>query len=343
VTPPPERLLLVQLHHMGDVLLCTPAIRAARQAWPDARIDFLTGSLGAQVLADNPHLNAVIQGQQGLGGWWRTRQTLRGVGYDAVVDFHSTPRTARWVGAIAAPVRVGIVGRGPRNRAYTVLHPREPEAVYMARQKLRLLGHLGLDTEAVADVGLQVEPGPAERAYAAGLFQRHALGSRPVVALSPVSRLAFKQWGAERWAAVGDRLHAAGCDVLVSSGPGEEAQAQAVAEAMARPPVWQYGLTSLRQLAAVYARCTAWIGNDGGPKHLAVAAGLPTVSVVRPGLGEVWNDAAADPPQRFFDPPSTCGSRCPRCRGRGCPGSGTAPDEVAAAALALAGVGTRRP
>lgn len=337
--PAPERLLLVQLHHLGDVLLCTPAARAAREAWPDARIDFLTGPLGADVLTGSPYLDNVIHARKGLGGWWRTRQLLRAARYDTVVDFHSTPRTARWVGATRAGVRIGIVGRGPRNRAYTTLHPREPGRVYMARQKLRLLGHLGVDTEGVGDLRLHVAIGPAEHAFAAEVCARQGLGAAPVVALSPVSRMAFKQWGAARWVAVGNGLHAAGCSVLLTSGPGEEAQARAVAEAMDRPPVWRYGRTRLRELAALYTHCAVWAGNDGGPKHLAVAAGLPTVSVVRPGLGEVWNDPGAPAPQRFFDPPAACTARCARCRGRGCPGATTSPADVVRRILDLVGEG----
>ena len=60
--------------------------------------------------------------------------------------------------------------------------------------------------------------------------------------------------------------------------------------------VWRYGQTSVRQLAALYARCSLWIGNDGGPKHMAVAVNTPTVTVYRRTLGGVWSDPT-DPKQ----------------------------------------------
>jgi ADP-heptose:LPS heptosyltransferase len=84
-----ERFLLVQPRFMGDVLLCTPSIRALRRAYPAARIDFLTEPPGADALRGNPHLDAVIE-------WPRERNalsrgwSLRGR-YDTVVDFRSTP------------------------------------------------------------------------------------------------------------------------------------------------------------------------------------------------------------------------------------------------------------
>lgn len=282
--PALERILLIQLHHLGDVVLTTPAIRAARRRYPHARIDFLTGSLGAQALHDNPHLDNVLVAP--------SLRALRAVRYDAVADMHSVPRTALYTFVTRAPLRVGIRGRGPRNLAYTQLLPREERAVYMARQKLRLLAPLGIDAEA-ADLALEIAFGERERTWA-----QRVLGTvpQPVVALSPVAKHEFKQWGLERWAAVGDALAEQGANVIITSGPGEEAQARTVAEQMKYPAVWKYGRTTVPQLAALYEQCALWIGNDGGPKHIAVAAQTPTITVYRKQLGRVWSDES-DPNQ----------------------------------------------
>jgi ADP-heptose:LPS heptosyltransferase len=42
-----DRLLLLQPRWLGDVLLCTPAIREARRTFPRVRIDFFTELAGA--------------------------------------------------------------------------------------------------------------------------------------------------------------------------------------------------------------------------------------------------------------------------------------------------------
>ena len=275
-----RRMLLIQLHHLGDVVLATPAIRAARAAFPDAHIDFLTGALGAQALAANPHLDSVLVAP-------RLRDLYR-AHYDVVADLHSMPRSALYTAATRAPARIGIRGRGPRNRAYTQLVERERGPVYMARQKLRLLTSLGIDP-AKADARLEIALDDGLRAWAHALFARHGLRDK-VVAVSPVAKHPFKQWGTDRWAIVADALAEAGAQVLITSGPDEIDQARDVAERMRQPSVWQYGATSVRQLAAMYERCVLWVGNDGGPKHIAVAVGTPTVMVVRRQLGAVWSD-----------------------------------------------------
>lgn len=277
----PQHILLLQLYHLGDVILATPAIRAARLAFPNARIDFVTKALGAQALEGNPHLNHILVKPPFL---YITRMR-----YDAVIDLHSVPSTARTVGLSLARVRIGLRGRGPRNLAYTKLLAREKNAVYMAFQKVRMLAPLGVVPEA-ADLSLEIAVDDAQHDWAARQFAKLGLGSR-VVIISPVAKHEFKQWGAERWARVGDALAEAGAQILITSGPGEAEQAEAVAKAMKHEAVWRYGHTSVRQLAAYYARCLLWVGNDGGPKHIAVAMRTPTVTVYRRNLGSVWGDS----------------------------------------------------
>ena len=288
----PQRILLLQHHFLGDVLLTTPAIRAARAAFPHARIDFATNPVGAQALWGNPHLNNLLVDP----GWW----AINRIRYDAVVDFHSVPRTARVVAASRAPLRVGLRGRGPRNLAYTQLLPREREAVYMPLQKLRMLAPLGVDP-ASADLALEVAVTVRDEECADDIFERLRLDGSRVIAVSPVAKHTFKQWGAHNWARVADVLAQAGARILITYGPGEQAQAESMAKAMTQPAQLQDTATTIQQLAAVYARCALWVGNDGGPKHIAVAAGIPTVAVYRRKLSGVWTDSRSGSRQIGID------------------------------------------
>lgn len=275
---PPERIALLQLQYLGDVLLATPAIRAARQTFPNARIDFITLAPGGAALEGNPHLDNILV-EPRLGALFRTR-------YDVAVDMQSMPRSALYVAATRARQRIGVRGRGPRNLVYTKLLDRQLGGGYMARQKLRLLASLGIDAER-SDTSLEIAIDEQQRSWArskvAGL-------NAPIVAISPVSRLPEKQWGASRWAGIADSLMNAGASVILTGGPSETEQVDAVVRAMTREPFWRYGKTTIRQLAALYAQCTLWLGNDGGPKHIAAAAGTPTITIYRKRNAGVWSD-----------------------------------------------------
>ena len=187
-----------------------------------------------------------------------------------------------------------------------------------------------------ADIRPIVAVGPAERAWAAAELARLGYrGDRPLVALSAVAARPFKQWGIAAWAEVARRLQQAGFEVVLTHGPGEEGQAAAVA---ARAPgvLWGHGPPTVPRLAALYERCAVWVGNDGGPLHIALAAGRPCVAVFRWTASRGWTDPAL--PVVAFDrpPPQGCDLRCASCPHRGCLRAVT-PAEVCAAVEATLG------
>ena len=331
-----ERLLLVQFAAMGDVILCTPAIRAARRAFPNARIDFLTRPLGADALTGNPHLDEILVYRD--SEHWQMIREIRRRRYDAVVDFHSYPRTAYVVALSGAKRRVGFRGRGPRNLAYTDLDSKERVlGSYIALRKVQMLELLGVDFGPDPDTSLEIAISDADRNWAERAWQQMGLiPGRQTVAISAVSREGFKNWGPERWARVADALADTGAQVLLTNGPGERDQAAAVVERMRHSPAWDHGPTSVRQLAALYERCALWVGNDGGPKHVAVAAGVPSITVIRWTMGTTWTDQRPGSPHRFFEnaPADPCDFVCKDCSHRGCL-EAVSPDGVLAAARAM--------
>ena len=56
----PERILVIMLRRIGDVILTTPAVRALKKLYPKAEIDFLTEAPNHEVLEGNPHIRQVI-------------------------------------------------------------------------------------------------------------------------------------------------------------------------------------------------------------------------------------------------------------------------------------------
>jgi ADP-heptose:LPS heptosyltransferase len=328
-----RRLLLVQLKWMGDVILTTPAIREARRAFPDARIDFVTSEAGAAALEGNPHLDHIYvwRGRGIRHSLGLFREIFRQPRYDAAIDFRSTTRDLLFVLASRARQRIGVRGRGPRVYAYTKLFDKEKRGVYMARQKLDFLRGVGIEPDDDADLSLEMVSGPRERAWAQDTLARVGLaGKSPIVALSPVTRMPYKQWGVERWAEIGDLVVELGGHVLITSGPGELEQAQAVAAHMRHPAVYDYGRTNIRQLLALYEHCSLWVGNDGGAKHIAVSAGVPTISVFRWTTSRVWTDLSPGSPHRAIERPPIlpCDLHCGDCRHYSCLEQ-VSPDDVA--------------
>ena len=58
--PPNARILVVKLATIGDLLLATPALRALRETYPQARIDLLVTPASAGLLNDWEVIDNVI-------------------------------------------------------------------------------------------------------------------------------------------------------------------------------------------------------------------------------------------------------------------------------------------
>ncbi|MBI3322050.1 MAG: glycosyltransferase family 9 protein, partial [Candidatus Omnitrophica bacterium] len=88
-----QRILIVAVNWLGDLLFMTPAIRAIRRAYPKSRITCLVAPRGLDLLAGNPHLDEVIPWEEGRGiaGWLGVlplARRLRAGKFDTAFLFH---------------------------------------------------------------------------------------------------------------------------------------------------------------------------------------------------------------------------------------------------------------
>jgi heptosyltransferase-3 len=298
------RILVIQLRRLGDILMTTPLLRHLRRTFPDARLDFLCEGMGLQLLEHNPcvseclvlptHATAVDLLDMG--------RELRRRRYDWVVDCQGLPKTVLLARLSGAPVRVGFGGRWWRALGYTHRYARH-NADYSALDKLRMLS-TALDAGAAPagrDLGLDFPVSGESRQAAEHFCHTWFRGKAnlpptrpggpfrwPVVALFGVSRQAYKVWPPEKLAEIGRRLASRGLQPLLVYGPGESEAARRVALELGPDALFDYPMPSLAVLSQILARCALFVGNDGGPKHLAALAGLPTVAVFGHVHPENW-------------------------------------------------------
>ena len=288
-----RRVLVVRHRAAGDLLLTTPALRALRAGLPSASIDVLTARGTGALLRGNPDVDRVLEiDRRSLASQASRYVDLIRGRYDLVLDMVSNPRSAFMTALTRAPVRVGYDLAG-RRYAYTIRIPREPlgpggpQVRYAPEASLDLVRAIG-----IAPRGLELTlavPTEAHRTIDEWL-RRSGLGARALVACLPSGTWPTKTWLPERFAEVMDRLHG-DADILWMWGPGEEPLARECRGRM-RNPSTLAPATGWQELAALIARCALLVSNDSGPKHLAVALGVPTVTVFGPTHPGAWQPPA---------------------------------------------------
>jgi lipopolysaccharide heptosyltransferase I len=308
-----QRILIVRLSALGDVVHVLPLLDALRRARPDVHIGWLVEEKAASLLADHPQIDRVwVAPRWEVQRLWRERRLaqaarrlltsvreLRAARYELTLDAQCNLRSAAWALASGARRRIGFAPPYTKEKAHWLSTDRVRAPVggqLKALRNLELLAPLGI--EAKSPRALLAVPEAARRQATA---LRSGLGGKPVVALHPgVSGFGdLKRWPAERYSALARRLRDE-CSArgLVTWGPGERELAESVVAGSQGAAVLAPAQGSLLELAAVYQACDALVAGDTGPLHLAAALGVPVVGLYGskdPAIYGPWNGRTGEP------------------------------------------------
>ncbi|HEX5165114.1 MAG TPA: glycosyltransferase family 9 protein [Thermomicrobiales bacterium] len=292
----PERILAIKLADLGDLLLCEPAFRSLRAAFPEARIDVLTTPSSAALLPLIGHgLRPIEFPKQlfdSLAGLTRPSAqvravrlalTLRSARYDLVVLLHhlTTAFGARKFAALAQATGCRSVV-GLDNGRGTFLSVRVIDEGFGARHEATYMRDV-----AVAAGGISVDATPCIAVPQA----RPPAGtpSTPYATIFPVTGQysRAREWSVQRFGAVATRLAAQGIIPLVV-GAQDASEAAATIRATEPSTIDLTGRTSLEELAVVLAGAQVAVGGDTFIGHLAAAVGTPIVSIFGPSNARAW-------------------------------------------------------
>jgi heptosyltransferase I len=288
-----ERILIVKLSAIGDILHTLPAAAALRRAYPKAWLAWIVGKAGASLLRGNPDLDELITVDThawrahwwlGLRHAWYVSRHLRRAGFDLCIDFQGLLKSGFFAYVSGAPLRLGFprqMCREPLSAVFTNLHGAAvaPD-MHIVDQLVELLKPLGVAT---TESRFTIPCTEADEHFAARVWRDSGLRSDvPVVMLYPGAAWETKRWGELNFARLNDALiRRYQVQTLLTWGPGEEPLIQRVVRATAYTPAIAPA-TTLLQLAALMARCRGFVGGDTGPLHLAAAVGTRTVALFGP-------------------------------------------------------------
>ncbi len=279
----PSSILAVRLQGLGDVLMTTPALRAARRAWPDARLTMLVGRQAAPAVASNPHLDEVVTvderlffGRRLLGLLGLARR-LRRRRFDLALAFSRSPALRVWL-ALAGVRRVRVLPPRTDEPAPAIWEA----APYEAEENLALLDSAARGHGTAMDFVIPA----AAHARAEALLA--PLGGRPVLVLAPGGgenaawRIPQKRWPAARFAELADAAREGwGMAAVVVGGASDGARVREMA-ARARHPVLDATAESLEVAAGLVARAALLATNDSVAMHLGLILGTPFVALFGP-------------------------------------------------------------
>ena len=293
----PQRILLVRLGALGDIVHAIPVAAALRRAFPQSRIDWLVSAKHREILDLVPVIDRrlVINDRRpagaALGGDSDATSIVSSIGalrrgrYDVAMDLQGLIKSALLARASGARRVLGFASSYVRERLarlfYTEIYDpgsrgvRDSAALrHIVDINLGLLTPLGVRC-GVPEFPIDAVDSAAARRVAAQTGGRYAL-------LNPGAAWPNKRWPPARLGAVARALRKRhGLVSAVLWGPGEEALAQQVVAASDDTAVLA-PQTRVADLVGLARGASLMVSGDTGPTHIAAAVGTPIVSLFGP-------------------------------------------------------------
>src|SRR5271156_7104222 len=277
---PDQRILLVRLGSLGDVIHALPAASALRDAFPEARIDWLIEPKWRRLLEGNSDLTEIIPlEKKSAAGLISTIRKLRAARYTCAIDFQGLYKSALPAFASGAPRRIGFTSTYAREGFASMFYTDKinPRGAHKVDYNLTLAAAAGARTSTPR---FPLTPHPEDEKQVTQELARQNVADFFV--LNPGGGWRSKCWPPERYGELHHRLAAQhGWRGVISFGPGEERLAQELVSAAGTPAPVALPL-GLGPLMALIHRAKFVVSADTGPLHLASALGTPVVGLYGP-------------------------------------------------------------
>ncbi|SJZ46862.1 lipopolysaccharide heptosyltransferase II [Selenihalanaerobacter shriftii] len=277
-----KRIVVIDLLYLGDLLFATPFFQNLRNHYPEARIDLVVNSNFFDIIEESLYFDNIYAYNKNwkLKENWQFAKKLNKNNYDLGLNIHGNWRTAILLRLINPDYTVGYGGKGKGIWLNQELASSAEK--HMAEVYLDFLEDLGINEIDEVSLDLNVNP-RAQRSMQKFLKAKEVKASDKVVGLNTGGSWPTKQWKAEGFARLADRLQIDyNTKAIFFGGPGDVDRVGKIISKMQTTPIVAAGETSLKELAALAAECDLFISGDTGPIHVAASVGTPTIAIFGP-------------------------------------------------------------
>lgn len=320
----PRKILVLQSHLIGDVMMAVPLLRALKRKYPEASVCLFANGFALDIMRGAWFVDKVYAAEfpwgvkdyrvKSLLKIFLAALSLRREGFDLVIDAQIDFRNAFLMFLTGARRRIGydIVG----GRTFLTDVPEFPDGVvHLLEGRLSLLNYMGIDT---GDKSYERLVDMDSIRWAECFVFENGIAGRKIVAVHPGASVREKLWGAEKFARVIGYLDGAGfCPVLVE-GPGDGPVVSGIKGFMKKDVITLK--TGLKNLMAFFDVCSLVVCLDSAASHLASAVNTPAVVLYGPQwphlakpfdeqIVAVWKDGIDCRPCAYTE----CGKTVNRC------------------------------
>lgn len=270
------KILVIRLSSIGDIILTTPVLKAFKEKYPEATIDFLVLDKFKAAIEGLPYIDNLIlfnkKENDGLKNMKIFAEKLRENGYDYVFDLHSKLRSK----VISKHLGVKCYRYKKRSWWKTLL------------VKLRLIKYEVDDTivknyfGAFKDFGLEYKGEDLTFSFSSGIEEKfNEYVDLPVMA--PGASKNTKKWTPEGFGTLAKLIFEKyGKETVLIGGKEDIEVCNKINEISGGHTINLAGKLSLKESGALLSRAKFLVTNDSGPFHIARGVKCKTFVIFGP-------------------------------------------------------------
>ncbi|MBQ6297100.1 MAG: glycosyltransferase family 9 protein [Selenomonadaceae bacterium] len=289
------KILVINLMHLGDLMLVTPALTTLRKNFPTAYIALLADKKLADLVQLNKNLDDCILIDKTIGDIIKTIPRLRAEKFDLVINLHRNERASALAAFSGAKKIVGYSKPGfslvfdkvlPNpSVARHIKHGFKTE--YLPGTQHQVHSHFDVlqqacGVEKIFDNGLEMWISDAAERKAEKIFHDN-FGDTKVVAFNIGASWLTKRWLDSYFAECADILIEHGYGIAFLGGTMDREIVSSCVEKMRHKDSNLLkiftGKFSLAMLAGFLDNCVLFLTTDSGPMHVGVARNIPIVTM----------------------------------------------------------------
>ena len=286
-------ILCVRLDSLGDVLMCTPALRALKHARPGRKLTLFTSPGGAAAAPHIPELDAVIA----HAAPWMKASSVDGPGtdrdciarlereaFDGAVILTSYTQSALPAALMCYLAGIPLRLAHCRENPYQLLTDwaGEPDGMPSPRHEVqRQLDLVAMVGASAGDTRLSFRVFDADLASVSKKLREFGIDpEKRFVVLHPGASAPSRRYPARHWGALLRLLaNRIGCPPVLTGSASEATMIDEIRSASGVPAVSLAGRLTLGELGATLKLAALLISNNTAPVHIAAAVGTPLVDL----------------------------------------------------------------
>jgi ADP-heptose:LPS heptosyltransferase len=280
----PKNILIINTKYLGDLIVCTPVLRALRKSFPGSSITILVRQEYKTVLAGNPNIDEILsfdfaikkmKGLARLKAEWNFVKVLRSKKFDAVISLQSGDRYTEWTYLSGAKVRVA-----PRNQSLSFLISKKVDVYEDTISYLDYYLKIAEAFHAVSDAKkTDFYLDEKFKGWFSDFNSKNKITNDDVlVGIHAGASEPSKIWPLGKFIQLIERLSKISkVKIIMFAGPAESKLFAGLKTSLNF--ITADTSEDIQQLAWLLNSCKLFIANDSGARHIAAALNIPAITL----------------------------------------------------------------